>query len=81
MSVIMTTTQLLYTQLQTRWQLPLQNCDQFEFQYCGKYTNNGFGTQNPTKQDGLIQAIGIDNERMNSKLKRVTNTALSMIPK
>ena len=28
-----------------------------------------------------MQAIGINNERMNSKLKRITKTALSLGPK
>ena len=40
-----------------------------------------FATQNQTRQDGLFQAIGINNKGINSKLKRVTKTALCLGPK
>ena len=51
---------------------------EFEFQYCGKYRNNAFATQNRTRQDGLFQAIEINNEGINAKLKRVTKTSLRL---
>ena len=37
--------------------------------------------QNSTRLDGLFQAIGMNNEGINSKPKRVMKTALSMVPK